>query len=236
MLSLKDIDVVILAGGLGKRLQTITGGSQKILAQIDGKPFISILIEYIAQQGAQRFILCTGHDAQNVEASLKGAHPGLILEFSRENEPLGTGGAIKQGASLVKTDVFLALNGDCFCVVDYNKMVSYHHQQKAQATIAVTKLDDARDYGTIEIDSHRHIVAFKEKEPIQQEAFINTGTYCLNRHVFNLINTKNKFSIEYDFFPYLVGKGFSAFEVENKFIDIGTPERYAWAQEHLKNM
>ncbi len=236
MLSLNDIDVVILAGGLGKRLQTVTGGSQKILAQIDGKPFISILIDYIAGQGARRFILCTGHDAQNVESVLKNAHPGLSVEFSREQEPLGTGGAIKKGSSLVRSDLFLALNGDCFCVVDYNKMVAYHQQCKAQATIAVTRLDDARDYGTIEIDADKRIIAFKEKQPIKQEAFINTGTYCLNRQVFNLVNTKDKFSIEYDFFPYLVGKGFSSFEVENKFIDIGTPERYAWAQEHLKNM
>ena len=241
MLLLKDIDVVILAGGLGKRLQTVTGGSQKILAQIDGKPFISILIDYIAAQGARRFILCTGHDAQNVQASLKNTHPGLILEFSREDEPLGTGGAIKKGSSLVKSNMFLALNGDCFCVVDYNRMVSFHQQHKAQATIAVTKLEDARDYGTIEIDTHKKITAFKEKQPILQEAFINTGTYCLNRHVFDVrAGSKpaltEKFSIEYDFFPYLVGKGFYAFGVENKFIDIGTPERYQWAREHLKNM
>jgi D-glycero-alpha-D-manno-heptose 1-phosphate guanylyltransferase len=229
-------DVVILAGGLGKRLKSVTGGAQKVLAQINGKPFISVLIDYIAAQGGRRFILCTGHDADSVEATLKNAHPSLSLAFSREDEPLGTGGAIKQGASMVKTDHFLALNGDCFCVIDYNQMIDFHRQNQSQATIAVTRIEDAREYGTIEMDSDKNIIAFKEKQPIVQPAFINTGTYCLSRHVFSLINTAQKFSIEYDFFPRLVEKGFKAFEVENKFIDIGTPDRYAWAQEHLKNL
>ena len=79
------------------------------------------------------------------------------------------------------------------------------------------------------------IKAFKEKQPLMPQAFINTGTYCFDRDVFSLVETPAKFSIEYDFFPHLVGKGFYAFEVENRFIDIGTPERYSWAQEHLKH-
>ncbi len=229
-------DVVILAGGLGKRLQSVTGGSQKILVEIDGKPFISVLIDYIAAQGARRFILCTGHDAANVEAIVKDAHPGLTIIFSREEMPLGTGGAIKQGSRLVESECFLAMNGDCFCVLDYNQMILFHRQQISNATIAVTKVDDARDYGTIDINGEKNILAFKEKQPMLQSALINTGTYCLDRRVFSLVNTPDKFSIEYDFFPHLVNRGFRAYEVENKFIDIGTPERYAWAKEHLKTM
>ncbi len=234
MNQLSYTDIVILAGGLGRRLAGVTGGKQKILAEIDGKPFISILIDYIAAQGAKRFILCTGHDAKSVESALKGAHVGLELIFSVEEDPLGTGGAIKQGAGLVKTDRFIAMNGDCFCVIDYNSLIKSHCQAQGVASIAITQLDDARDYGTIEIDGQKHITAFQEKQPELKRAFINTGTYCLNRDVFNLVATPNKFSIEYNFFPYLVGKGFYGFQVPNQFIDIGTPERYAWAQEHLK--
>jgi NDP-sugar pyrophosphorylase family protein len=231
-----NTDVVILAGGLGKRLASVTGGGQKILAQIDGKPFLSILIEYIASQGGRRFILCTGHGAEAVEAHFRQAHKDLEILFSREDTPLGTGGAIKKGASLVKSDRFLAMNGDCFCVIDYNTLIASHEAGKAQATLAITRVPDARDYGTIELDAQKNILAFKEKQPQEVSAFINTGTYCFNRNVFDLVETSEKFSIELDFFPHLVGKQFRAFEVENKFIDIGTPDRYAWAQEHLKNM
>ncbi len=229
-------DVIILAGGLGKRLASVTGGGQKVLAQIDGKPFISILIEYIAGQGGRRFILCTGHGSEQVEQQLRQSHQELEIIFSPEKEPLGTGGAIKQGSTLVKSDIFLALNGDCFCVIDYNNLIDFHRRQKAKATLGVTFLSDARDYGTIEIDRQKRISAFKEKQPEAREAFINTGTYCLARHAFDLHPTPQKFSIEYDFFPHLVGKGFYAFEVANTFIDIGTPERYAWAKEHLKGL
>jgi D-glycero-alpha-D-manno-heptose 1-phosphate guanylyltransferase len=236
MSELANTDIVILAGGLGKRLASVTGGGQKILAKIDGKPFLSILIEYVASQGATRFILCTGHGAQQVEDYFQQFHKDLDIVFSREQEPLGTGGAIKKGAGLVKTEQFLAMNGDCFCVIDYNRLVAFHRKQKAQATIAMTKIDDAREYGTIETDAQHRILAFREKQPQAAAAFINTGTYCLNRRVFDLVPTPSKFSIEYDFFPNLVGKNFDAFEVENKFIDIGTPERYAWAQEHLRQL
>ncbi|MBI3601322.1 MAG: NTP transferase domain-containing protein [Candidatus Omnitrophica bacterium] len=229
-------DVVILCGGLGKRLKGVTGGAQKVLAKIDGKPFISVLIDYIASQGGKRFILCTGHDAQGVVKSLKGAHPGLTIVFSKEDEPLGTGGAIKKGARLVKSKQFIAMNGDCFCMIDYKQLLAYHLKQQAKATLAVTKLDDTHDYGTIEIDTKKRITAFKEKQSGLESALVNTGTYCFNKDVFSWVETEEKFSLEYDFFPYLVEQGFYAFEVENKFIDIGTPERYAWAKEHLKGL
>ncbi|MBF0570942.1 MAG: nucleotidyltransferase family protein [Candidatus Omnitrophica bacterium] len=229
-------DAVILAGGLGKRLQSVTGGAQKVLAKIGDKPFLEILIDYIASQGGVRFVLCVGHGSEEVEEYFKDKYTDREIVFSREESPLGTGGAIKQGARHVTTDHFLAMNGDCFCVIDYNRLIAFHQKQKAQATLAVTLMPDARDYGTIEISERQTVEAFKEKLPTVKEAFINTGTYCFNREVFSLVDTPSKFSIEYDFFPQLVGQGFYAFKVENRFVDIGTPARYHWAQEHLKEI
>jgi D-glycero-alpha-D-manno-heptose 1-phosphate guanylyltransferase len=229
-------DIVILAGGLGKRLHSVTGGGQKVLVKIGDKPFLEILIDYIASQGGRRFILCVGHGSDEVEAYFKNKYQDREIIFSKEETPLGTGGAIKQGSLHVKTDNFLAMNGDCFCVIDYNALIAFHQQQKSKATLAVTLMPDARDYGTIEIAPDRTIEAFKEKQPETREAFINTGTYCFDRKVFSLVETSAKFSIEYDFFPHLVNKSFYAFEVENRFIDIGTPDRYSWAQEHLKSL
>jgi NDP-sugar pyrophosphorylase family protein len=229
-------DVVILAGGLGKRLHSVTGGAQKVLARIGSQPFLEILIDYIASQGGARFILCVGHGSDEVEAYFKDKYRDREIIFSREGSPLGTGGAIKQGSQHVKTDQFLAMNGDCFCVIDYKKLIAFHQKHKAEATLAMTLMPDARDYGTIEVASNGTIEAFKEKQPLMREAFINTGTYCFDRGVFSLVKTPSKFSIELDFFPHLTGKGFYGFEVENKFIDIGTPDRYQWAQEHLKGL
>src|SRR5271156_2985194 len=144
-------DIVILAGGLGKRLHSVTGGSQKVLAKIGDKPFLEILIDYIASQGGKRFILCVGHGSDEVEAYFKNKYQDREIIFSREESPLGTGGAIKQGSTYVKTENFLAMNGDCFCVIDYKKFVAFHQKQKSKATLAVTLVPDAREYGTIEI-------------------------------------------------------------------------------------
>jgi NDP-sugar pyrophosphorylase family protein len=229
-------DVVILAGGLGKRLQSVTGGSQKVLARINDKPFLEILIDYIASQGGTRFILCVGHGSDEVEAYFKDKYQDREIVFSREGSPLGTGGAIKQGSAQVKTDTFLAMNGDCFCVINYNDLIAAHRKHKANATIAITELPDIRDYGSITINDKGQIIAFKEKSPVAQAGLINTGTYCLDRDAFSLVPTQQKFSIENEFFPHLVNKGFYSFEVANRFIDIGTPERFTWAQEHLKSL
>jgi len=229
-------DVVILAGGLGKRLHSVTGGAQKVLAKIGEQPFLEILIDYIASQGGVRFILCVGHGSDEVTAYFKNKYQDREIIFSRESTPLGTGGAIKQGSWHVKTDHFLAMNGDCFCVINYNDLIAAHKRRKANATIAITSLPDVRDYGSITVNEKNQIIAFKEKSTLVRAGLINTGTYCLSRDVFNLAQTQQKFSIENEFFPHLVGKRFYGFEVENKFIDIGTPERYQWAQEHLKEI
>ncbi len=114
--------------------------------------------------------------------------------------------------------------------------VAAHKKHKANATIAITKIPDVREYGSITVNEKSQIIAFKEKSTLVQAGLINTGTYCLDRNVLDLVPTPQKFSIEYDFFPRLVGKGFWSFEVPNKFVDIGTPERYQWAQEHLKEL
>jgi D-glycero-alpha-D-manno-heptose 1-phosphate guanylyltransferase len=193
-------------------------------------------MDYVASQGASRFILCVGHGSQDVAAYFKNKYTDREIIFSSEEAPLGTGGAIKQGAGHVRTSQFLAMNGDCFCVIDYKRLIAFHLKQKAKATLAVTMMPDAREYGTIEIAANGTIEAFKEKQPLKAAAFINTGTYCFDRDVFSLVDTPPKFSIEYDFFPHLVSRGFCAFEVENRFIDIGTPERYSWAQEHLESL
>src|SRR5476651_275782 len=99
-------DIVILAGGLGRRLKSVTGDTQKVLVKIGDQPFLEILIDYIASQGGRRFILCVGHGSDEVESYFKNKYQDRDIIFSREGSPLGTGGAIKQGSALVNTDTF----------------------------------------------------------------------------------------------------------------------------------
>jgi len=232
--NLSKIDFVILCGGLGKRLRSVTGDAPKVLAEVNGKPFLNVLIDYIAAQGGKRFILCTGYGADVIEAYFKKTFQHLDIVFSREESPLGTGGAIKKGASLVQSEHFIAMNGDCFCTLEYKDLAKFHESHKAVATIAVNKVLESGDFGTIEFDHNNRILAFKEKIASGKSAYVNTGTYCLNKNIFSSVKTSEQFSIEYDFFPKLIGEEFFAYMAKGEFIDIGTPERYNQVQQFLR--
>ncbi len=243
MTKLNKIDVVVLCGGLGKRLRSEIGESQKTMAKVDGQPFLDILLKYLLQQGFRRAILCTGYQAESIEQYYRENDIGIEIEFSQETSALGTGGAIKNAASFVKSDPFFALNGDCYCSMDYQRLLDFHTAQRSCATLAVTRIKDRSDYGSIRLNEEKRIISFDEKmkEPpagagSKPEAyFINVGVYCFNREVFSLMPKKNRFSIEKDFFPSIIDQKFFGFEVAKELLDIGTPERLKRAKQILKD-
>lgn len=228
-----DMDVVILCGGQGTRLRSAIGESQKVMAEVSGQPFLDILLEYLKDQGFQRIILCTGFKAQAVEAYYREQKkfPQLTLEFSQENSPLGTGGALKNAKNLIKSNPFIVLNGDCFCRLDYKRFVDFHLSREALATIVVTQVPQNKDFGNITLDQSSRIIAFQEKGETSLNCYVSTGIYCLSgEKAFDRMPSPSRFSLEYDYFPYLVDHGFYGYRVEKSFMDIGTPERYQKAQ------
>ncbi len=239
MSELNKIDVVILCGGLGKRLRSEIGESQKTMAKVDDQPFLDILLKYLFNQGFRRAILCTGYQAESIEQHYRKNDIGMEIEFSQETTPLGTGGAIKNAAPLVQNNVFFALNGDCYCRMDYQALFNFHIAKKSCATLAVTRITDRSDYGSIRINDEKRIISFDEKMKKDSIAtgsayFINVGVYCFNKEVFSLMPKENKFSIEKDFFPKIVDQKFFGFEVSEELLDIGTPERLKKANQILK--
>jgi len=126
MKQLQNTDVLILCGGLGKRLRTEVGDSQKVMARINDRPFLDILLEYLKFQGFKRCILCVGYKADLVEQYYSGHSQGFEIAFSKEEEPLGTGGAIKNAREFVHSDQFFALNGDVFCAINYQEVMDFH--------------------------------------------------------------------------------------------------------------
>lgn len=231
---LKNIDVVILCGGLGKRLRPQVGSNQKVMALIDGRPFLDLVLQYLAAQGFKRIILATGYKGEVVEEYYQQNPWGVAIEFSREKEPLGTGGAIKNVKGFVKASPFFVLNGDCFCAMNYQKFLNFHVKKKALATLSVSKIKNKRDFGSIILNTHSEIQGFLEKTTQNVSPVVNTGIYCFEKEIFRWMPRKKKFSIETDFFPTLVGKRFFGFRSNASFLDIGTPERYQKAQHLLK--
>ncbi len=227
------IDTLVLCGGLGKRLRPQIGESQKVMAEVSGHPFLDILIGYLKAQGVKRVILCAGFKAETLEEYYQSKNPGLTIEFSKEQEPLGTGGAVKHAKHFVRSNPFFVLNGDSFCPIDLNEFLNFHKFKSALATIAVSKVQSASDFGSITLGSDQEIKNFEEKAQ-SLESFVNAGVYCFNRETFDRMPAEDKFSMEEDYFPTLIGKAFYGYTTTKEFIDIGTPERYKQAQIFLK--
>ncbi len=234
-MDIHQIDVAILCGGLGMRLRPEVGDTPKVMAPVGGHPFLDILVQQVAAYGFERVILMTGYKADVVEEYFR-AKKGLRFEFSREDEPLGTGGALKNARPLIVSDPFIVLNGDSFCSINFTSFLSFHRGQRAVATIAVAEADDKTDYGSIEMDSQGQIVQFREKEKTASGSvgFVNAGIYCFSQDIWKRFPSVGKFSLEKDLFPGLAGHDAYGYVVEEPFMDIGTPERYHEAMKYLK--
>jgi D-glycero-alpha-D-manno-heptose 1-phosphate guanylyltransferase len=114
-----EIDAVILAGGKGTRLKSVVSDRPKPMAEVAGRPFLEWQLLYLRSLGIKRVILCTGYKGESVENHFDTrVEMGMEIMYSREDSPLGTGGAIRKALTLVRTDPFLVLNGDSFCPFD----------------------------------------------------------------------------------------------------------------------
>jgi len=239
MLKLSEIDVAILCGGLGKRLRTETKGGQKTMVSVDDQPFLDILLKYLSNQGFTRAVLCTGYHAEDVEEYYAKKDLGIEIAFSREKEPLGTGGAVKNAAKVIKSDSFFVLNGDCFCALKYQGFVDFHFEKGSMLSLVLSRLEDRKDFGTINVDDDGNILSFREKiEAVDpdEEVYVNTGIYCFNKEAVSFMPEEDRFSLELDYFPKVIGKKFYGYRTDDQFIDIGTPDRLKIAQEFLRKV
>ncbi|MFH1318995.1 MAG: sugar phosphate nucleotidyltransferase, partial [Candidatus Omnitrophota bacterium] len=234
----KNIDVVILCGGLGERLSSVTKNNiPKTMVKIDNQPFLDIIIHRIASFGFKRFILCIGHKGAVIEDYYKKDKTGIKIVFSSENESLGTGGAVKNARSFIESDSFLVLNGDSFCGIDFKGFAGFHFRQQALISIALTRAKEQDDAGIVFLDAEGKVSCFSEKtigHIGQKSGYVNAGVYFFGQEVFSYM-IKNKFSLEYDFFPGLAGGKFYGYIIDEEFIDIGTPQRYESAKRRLKS-
>jgi D-glycero-alpha-D-manno-heptose 1-phosphate guanylyltransferase len=226
-------DVVVLCGGLGTRIRRAIGDKQKAMARIADRPFVEILIEYVATFGFSRFILGVGYQAEAVESYFAGRDFPWQIDFSRESSPLGTGGALRNARSLIRTSDAVVMNGDSFCAVDFAEMIKTHRSNKAGATVAVCRVQEAGEYGRVVFDGRGAIGAFDEKRPGPGEAWVNSGIYLFQRRVVDALSAQVPLSLEHDVFPSLVGHSLFACCTTGRLFDIGTPERYQVAQREL---
>jgi NDP-sugar pyrophosphorylase family protein len=228
-------EAVILAGGLGTRLRPVINDRPKAMASIAGRPFLEWMIEKLARQGVRRALICTGHMGEYIENHFATGHfQGVEIVYSRESSPLGTGGALRLALPKMLGPRFLVLNGDSFCDFKLQMMQEIHLQHGVQATLWLVPVADSGRYGAVAVDSRQKIVDFSEKSSSGGPGLINAGVYLLERTLVENIAEGTVCSLEKDVFPKLIGRGLAGLRGEGPFLDIGTPESYAMAEEFMR--
>lgn len=230
------MDAIILAGGLGTRLRDTVPGVPKPLAPIAGKPFLDLLLSHLATvPNLNKVVLAIGHQAEQiVNRYTSHSFGNFEIAFSVENQPLGTGGALKLALPNTQSDNVLVLNGDSFLGLDWSELINSH---KSLATLAAVHQPDVSRYGElITCRDTTFIQKFSEKGGVARPGLINGGIYLFRRSVVDYFPAQETFSIETDLFPKLLPIGIQAHEVHGKFIDIGTKDSYALAQKVLKDL
>lgn len=231
--TLGDIDAVILCGGMGKRLRALVDDRPKPMAEINDRPFLDILIDSFCGFGLRRFILCAGYMSEKIRDYYSSRIGALQFVISDEHKPLGTAGAIKNAAKLIRGETFLVANGDSFCSVDLRAFYDWHSARNASMSMVVTKSQNTGDCGLVSLDASKAIVGFEEKCRQSQSRYINAGIYLFQKEVLSLIPGDTSFSLETELFPKLIKRDCYGFVIEGRLFDIGTPERFAMAIKHL---
>jgi len=231
MSSIRNLTAVVLAGGLGTRLRSVLADCPKVLAPVNGKPFLAYLLEHLAGQGLRHAVLCVGCRSEQVEAAFGRSYAGLRIAYSREHAPLGTAGAVRLALPMLRSDPALVMNGDSFCGPNLPALFHWHHTRRAAATLLLTHVSDTRRYGRVQVDGDGRIRAFQEKGEGEGPGWINAGVYLLGRQLLAEIPERTAVSLEREAFPAWLGRGLYGCPSETPFLDIGTPASYAAAHE-----
>lgn len=223
---LSSVDVVILAGGLGTRVRTELKNRPKVLAPVGGRPFLAVLLDWLAGQGAARVILCLGHGAEAVRDSLADVcPPGLDVVCSQEATPLGTGGALRLATPLTRSNPVMVMNGDTLTNADLNAFLEEHVDARAELSVYCLPVPSVDRFGSVVMGSDGTVSAFVEKgEGGSEPGLVSAGLYLLSRSMLGALPSRDAFSFERDFLEVLPPGGIRVCAGKGRFLDIGTPE------------
>lgn len=228
-------EAIILAGGLGTRLRSVISEVPKCMAPVAGKPFLVYIIGYLQKEGVNKFIFSVGYKSENIIHFINSQFSNINSQFSIEEEPLGTGGAIKYACLKAIEKSVIILNGDTLFSININRLSAFHDSHDADCSLSLKPMYNFDRYGVVELNSDNSISSFKEKQPYKS-GLINGGVYALNTERFLSEELPEKFSFENDYLEKFLNQRKIFGLVQNEyFIDIGVPEDYERAQMELRN-
>ncbi len=227
------MQAIVLAGGQGTRLRPVIDSLPKPLAPVAGRPFLAHLLDRLERQAVDRVILSVGYMADRIVAAFGDRYRSLSIAYSVEEEPLGTGGGLRQALSLADAFPVFALNGDTIVELDFRAMAGTLAEAAADLAIALRRVPDAARYGRAHVEDGR-IVGFAARGEGTGAGLINAGVYLFAADLLGDPALPDRFSFEREFLePRAASLRPVAFETGGYFVDIGVPEDYARAQREL---
>ena len=228
-----QITAFVLCGGLGTRLRPVLSDRPKSMALVGGVPFLQRLLENIRAQGVAQVVLGTGYMADQIEEFFgAGEDLALRISYSREEEPLGTGGALKLAEPLL-SDPMVVLNGDSY--VEWNLVAARELFDKHDASLVMVLqvVPDVSRYGSVSVARDGRVTEFVEKGTRAGSGLINAGVYLLRKEIVSALPAGKAISLERDAFPGLLSGKVYGLISEGIFIDIGIPADLERAQTLL---
>lgn len=219
------MQAIILCGGLGTRLKSVIKDIPKPMADINGVPFLQILLEFLLRQGVQSVILAVSYKFEVIQDFFKDEFKGLKILYSIEDTPLGTGAAIRQALNLASEKEIFVLNGDTFFDIDLSHL---RLLEGSQIALALKKERDFDRYGEVRLDERGFISSFREKEFVKN-GLINGGIYKLKKDIFECacelgVKFEEKFSFETFLQAHFKTLKACGVVFKDYFIDIGIPQ------------
>ena len=225
------MQAILLCGGMGTRLRSVVSDRPKPMADICGKPFLQYLLEMLRDKGITEVIFALGYMGEMIEEYFQdGSAFGLKIAYSYEEEPLGTGGAIRNALPKIMEEEVLVLNADTYFPMDYQGLYHFHQENDGDFSLATRGVPDISRYGAVRRDAAGRILAWNEKledggQPLAGE--INGGIYVMKKSLIAEI-PKGKQSLEQDCIPKWLSEGKRIFGLpfDGYFMDIGIPKDY----------
>jgi NDP-sugar pyrophosphorylase family protein len=221
---------------LGTRISHLYPELPKALIPIAGKPFVVWLIEWLQGGGIESVHFAAGHLADELVVFVNRlAKSGEGVTIAREDRPLGTAGALKFAHAYICSDPFLVVNGDSMLPqLDFSALERSHHESDALATLVVTRVERAGQYGTVIFGEDGLLTTFREKRD-NTAGWVNGGVYIVDADVMGRIQPGVKTSLETQVFPELARAGaIRAFPTEPPLLDIGTPKGVVATESYFR--
>ncbi|NLG56028.1 MAG: NDP-sugar synthase [Rhodococcus sp.] len=224
-----NTDAVVLVGGKGTRLRPLTLSAPKPMLPTAGQPFLSHLLARIAASGIKHVVLGTSFKADVFEDYFgDGSKLGLEIEYVFEEEPLGTGGGIRNVLPKLRGDNVMVFNGDVLTGSDLSALHDTHVTNEADVTLHLVRVSDPRAFGSVPTDENGRVTAFLEKTQDPPTDQINAGCYVFRREVIEEIPAGRPVSVEREIFPALLARDARVFGYVDAtyWRDMGTPEDF----------